>query len=141
MHVETAVDHRARDLGLVLHGDVRFADLLTRAVRACLRQRCVVGFVDPRWHATMRVRTMSLARLATGRLRFRDRRSLRERRRLSFATPSLFFQRRSQIGDLLTQGLQFLPQLGTLTTIVSTLLRVHDHGDYQTSPEGASSSR
>ena len=83
----------------------------------------------------MRVRTVTLARLATGRLRFCDRRPLRERRRLSFATPSLFFQRRSQLGDLLTQGLQFLPQLGTLTTIVSRLLRVHDRGDYQPSPE------
>ena len=79
----------------------------------------------------MCMRTMSPARLATGRLRFRDRRPLRERRRLPFATPSLFFQCRSQLGDLLTQGLQFLPQLGTLTTIVLRLLRVHERGDYQ----------
>src|SRR5271154_6845166 len=101
MHVEAAVDQRARDLGLVLHGDVRFADLLTRAVRARLRQRCVVGLVDPRWYAAMRVRTMSLARLATRRLWFCDQRALRERRRLALASPSLFFQRRSQLGDLL----------------------------------------
>ena len=39
----------------------------------------------------------------------------------------------SQPGDLLTQSLQFLPQLGTLTTIVLTLLRVHERGDYQSS--------
>ncbi len=71
MHVEAAIDHRPRDLGLVLHGDMRFADLRTRTVRARLRQRRVVGLVDPRRNAAMRVRTMSLARLATGRLRFR----------------------------------------------------------------------
>jgi hypothetical protein len=34
MHVELSIDHRARDLGLVLRGDVRFADLRTRPVRA-----------------------------------------------------------------------------------------------------------
>ena len=34
MHVEAAIDHRAWNLGLVLHGQVRFAYLPTRAVRA-----------------------------------------------------------------------------------------------------------
>ena len=103
LHVEAAIDHRAWNLRLILRRDVGFAHVPLAAVRTLLRQRHVVGLVDPRRHAAMGMRTMTLARLATRRLRFRDRRSLRERSRLSLAPATLFFQRRSQLRHLLAQ--------------------------------------
>ena len=134
MHVETTIDHRPRNFGLILHGDVRLVDSHTGAVRTALGHWRVVGFVDAWRHAAMGVRTMSLARLATGRLGLGGWRAFREWRRLAFATPSFFFQRRHELGYLLPQGLHLKPQLGTPWTIALRLFRIHDRGDYHGHP-------
>ncbi len=148
MHVEPAIDHRAGNLGLILTRDVRFAHVSTAAVRAVVRQRHVVGLVDPRRHAAMGVRPMSPARLATRRLRFFDRRALRERRRLPFAAATFFFQRGRELGDLVAQRANQRLQLGNPTfqfaatwAIVRASRGIHDRRDYHPPPEGASPSR
>ena len=142
MHVEPAINHRAWNLGLVLHGQVRFAYLPTRAVRAGVRQRHVVGLVDPRWNATMRVRTMALARLATRWLWLRNRRPFRERRRLSFVVRVVtLFQRRRELATWLRKACNSLPQLGTVGTIFSRS-RASMTAEITTIPQkGVSSSR
>jgi len=69
MHVESSIDHRPWNLSLILGGDVGLAQAPSVAVRARLRQRHVVGLVDPRRHTAMGMPTMTFARLAPRLLR------------------------------------------------------------------------
>ena len=110
VHVEAAIDHAARNLGLILRTRRASRSLLARAVRALLRQRHVVGLVDPRWNAAVGMRPMTPARLATGLLR----RGhwfvlLPKRRRLPFAATAFFFQRRREFRDLLLKRFESTP--------------------------------
>ncbi len=69
MHVEPAIDDGAGNFGLVLLGDVSFADPPVATTRTGLGQRHLVALIDPRRHGSMRMRPVAPARLAAWRFR------------------------------------------------------------------------
>ena len=149
VHVEAAVDHVSRNLGLILPREVGLAHVLAGAVWTLQRQRDFVDFVEVGWNAAMGMRPVASARLATRRLRLGQWFVLFPKRRcLPLAATAFFFQRRRELGDLLLKRFEstpheaiLLPQQRTFRTIFSWLLRIHDRGDYQPSPNRASSAR
>jgi hypothetical protein len=101
MHIEAAVDHPLRNLGLILSVDVRLTNVAA-AVGARTRQGDVVRLIDPGRSATMCMGPMPLALLASRLLGLRRWLVLlAERRGLPLAAATFFFQRCDQLGDLL----------------------------------------
>jgi hypothetical protein len=133
---------RQRQENLLMHLLPGPNDVLERRVATVeavfVTQSLEDPLVDARRRAPMGVRAVSFARLATVRLPLRDGRPFREWKGLSFAASPLLPQRRAELGHLFAKGLQLLPQLGASSTIISSLLRVHDRGHYHTRPNRAS---
>jgi hypothetical protein len=109
--VELAVDRAARDLDLVLMGDVGLHDR-PAAAGAGLRQRRLVDFVDEGGGLSVGLGAVTRARLATGPLRLGLRRPFGEGGGLPLAVALRLLQLASQAFDLGFELGDTVPQVG-----------------------------
>ncbi len=115
MHFEAAVNDAARNLRLILPGDVRRVQVRSTAVWADGRQRHVVGFVDPGRNAAVGMRAMTPARLAAWLLPLGRRLVLFAKRRgLAFTFAAQLFHEAFQLLDPSKRSLQLLLELADL---------------------------